>query len=261
MRHAILLILILAVGGCTSISGGGPLLTLQADPPTVFSNSLTTLHIDLDNRQEKSIRNVRIELFDTGLLKSDACTRFFPRMLPREFQSLSCRLYAPSIEEKSVVTEVNVLVSFESEFTATQIFEIIDEPEYLRRTASGSFETAPRSYTYNDKNVMVEVDFSEPLPLVIRPGKQYFVYFTITNVGNGFIGDINPADFLIEHGNILKCPQLTTLYPSGKAFPRIACELVLPPGYLVNSARNADFIINLRYNYELRDGIRINVLK
>ncbi len=252
--------MIIAAGGCTSISNSGLSVTLQADPPRIFSDSFTTLHIDLDNRQDKSIQNVIVDLFDTGLLTAEKCGRVFPRLLRYEFQSISCSLYAPPIEEESVETEVNTRVYFDNEFSATQVFEIADENEYQRRVAAGTFEVSPGSYVYNDKNVMIEVDFNEPLPLVIRPGKRHFVYFKITNIGDGFISSIQPGDFLVENNNILRCPEIAALYPNGREFPRLACEIVLPPGYFADN-RNADFLMRLNYNYELRNSLRIDIIR
>jgi hypothetical protein len=186
-------------------------------------------------------------------------------MLRYEFQSFACPLYAPNISERSVETEINVRTSFENELSANQVFELIDEEEYLRRSVSSSYGIAPRSYAYRDKNVLLEIEFSEQPPLVVRPEKKYFVYFKITNVGNGFINPIKPGSFsIVPIGGkqILDCPvlrQQVVLYPNGNAFPRIACEVVLPP--LIASSVSADFVVTLNYNYEVRNKIRINIIR
>ena len=263
-RHiAIISILsIMLVAGCTSLPSRGLSLTLQADPSTVFSKSSTTLHIDVDNQNTKSIDNVVVELFDTGLLQGEKCSKFFPRLLPYEFQTISCKLDAPHIDEASVQTEVNTRVSFDNEFSADQVFELMDENEYQQRVAAGSYEAKPGNYVYSDKNIAIEIEFSEGLPLVIRPGKKYFVYFTITNSGDGFIGNINPRDFIVNNENILDCPPAVALSPVGKQFPRIACEIKAPIDFLGGRGfRNSDFLMHLKYNYELRNMLRINVIR
>lgn len=264
---------VLAVAGCTSISNSqGLSVTLQADPSTVFSKSGTILHIDVDNRDQKTLNNVRVELFDTGLLQfidplhqSSKCLKSFPRLLPYEFQSLACSLYAPQISEASVQTEVNSRVSFDSDFSATHVFEVMNENEYQRRLASGSYEARPRSYAYGDRNVMINVEFSENPPMVIRPGKKYFVYFTITNAGSGFVNDIKPDDFSVQNDNILdtqNCLPKTVLSPSGRQFPRIACEVIPQPEFLRGrDFRSTDFLINLKYTYELRNSLGISVIR
>ncbi len=270
MRHWILIMLlasIVVISGCASVrSSDGLVIRLQADPPGVFSNGFTVLHIDVDNRQEKSVRNVIVQLFDAGFLQTAGCIRRFDRLLPNEFQSVACSLYAPPMNE-SVDNEVNARVSYDSELSATQVFEMINEPEHNRRVASGSFAYSPRSYSYRDKNVMLTVGFSEEPPLVLRRGKQYFVYLTLTNVGNGFISQINPGDIQISPTNpvlpqVLNCPVLrqpVVLNPSGSEFPRIACEVVLPANYAADSI-SADFIVRIRYNYEAREKLGIRII-
>lgn len=267
------LLLIILLSGCTSIRDQGLVMSLQADPPVMFSETSTLLHIDIDNRNQKSIRNVVVDLFDTGLL-ADAglsserrCSKYFDRLLPYEFQSITCRLNAPRIVDNTVQTQVNALVAFDSRLDATQIFEVISENEYQRRLASRSYEPGPGSYIYSDKNVMIKIDFNEQLPLVIRPGKEYFVYFTITNVGNGFIQFIKPGDLVISPVGsrmplVVKCPPRQTLAPVGKEFPRIACELSLPPQFLAgDDLLNADFVVAINYRYEMRESLPINIIK
>ncbi len=270
-----LILLLVVASGCTSIRDQGLILAMQADPPIIFSESSTLLHIDVDNRNQKSITNVVVDLFDVGLLARasllsdrgpEKCYRYFDRLLPYEFQSITCGLYAP---ETNITTQthVNALVSFDSLLEATQVFEVISEREYQNRVASSGYESHPSNYVYRDKNVMINVDFNEPLPLVIRPGKKYFVYFTISNAGDGFIQFIEPDDFVVWPVSsrmplVVKCPPRQTLAPVGREFPRIACELDLPPQFLAGGDfLNADFIASLNYRYEIRAGLPITIVK
>lgn len=269
MRYAIIIVIlsVLTVSGCTSVTmGDGLAVSLQADPPIVFSNSALDLHIDVDNRNMKTLRNVIVELFDTGVLESNGCMREFPSLLPNEFQSISCRLTTPPINVTSMRTEVNSKVSFETDLSANQVFEIMDESEYQRRTATGDYQQKPSNYFYKDSNVMIEIDFSEQPPLVIRPDKKHFVYFTIKNIGNGFIGDIMPEEFFARTNernvNIIDCPPMTTLSPNGKAFPRIACEIKATPEYIgLGGFRNSEILVKLTYKYEVRNSLAINILR
>ncbi|MFA4820479.1 MAG: hypothetical protein WC613_06005 [Candidatus Aenigmatarchaeota archaeon] len=269
MRCAVVIVIlsVLAVSGCTSVTtGNGLVVSLQADPPMVFSNSVLDLHIDVDNRNMKTIRNVVVELFDTGMLQSNGCMREFSSLLPNEFQSISCRLTAPQIVEPNVRTEVNSKASFETDLSANQVFELMNEGEYQRRAATGDYQQKPSNYFYKDSNVMIEIDFSEAPPLVIRQDKKYFVYFTIKNIGNGFIGDIAPGDFSArtneKNANIIYCPPITTLSPNGKAFPRIACEIKATPDYIgLGGFRNSEIMVKLTYKYEVRNTLGINILR
>ena len=87
---AVILLLVL-VSGCTSVRDQGIVLSLQADPSPMFSQSSTLLHIDVDNRNQKTISNVVVNLFDAGLLFGQ-CAKYFERLLPYEFQSVACQL-------------------------------------------------------------------------------------------------------------------------------------------------------------------------
>src|SRR3989338_5713181 len=269
MRYILLLALVASVvlmSGCASVrSGGGLVVELQADPPSVFVNSSTIIHIDVDNRQEKSVDNVVVELFDNGTFIGNDCIASFPRMLPNEFRSIACLLYSPGkIEEPFTESEVNVRTTFDSKLSAVQVFELVSEEEYERR--SYGYSSAPSSYTYSDKNVRLDIEFSDQPPLVMRPGKEYFVYMTITNIGNGFIDNIGPGDLMIVPANpssagMLSCPVLEQrgiLYPNGNTFPRIACEIDSSPA---SPSENADFTVTLKYHYELRSRLRINIVR
>ena len=165
----IALLAVIAISGCASVQNrGGLYVALQADPSRVFSSGFTTLHIDMDNRQSKTISNVVVELFDSGLLQSEPCKRIFPRMLPNEFQSIACTLAAPAVTE-SIEAELNVRTSFESQLSANQVFELIDEDEYERRIATGNFAVQPDSNSYRAINVPLQIAFSENQQLTVRP--------------------------------------------------------------------------------------------
>ena len=259
MRYWILLLaIVILAGGCTSIREGGLSVALQADPPNVFSKSTTLLHIDLDNRQEKQVNNVDVGLFDAGLLDG-RCSQHYDRLLPFEFQTMTCSLIAPQVNN-TVGTEVNSRVSFDGLFSSNHVLELMNENEYQRLVTTGEYMQRSQDYIYRDSTVQVEVEFSEPPPLVIRPGKKYFAYFTISNIGNGFISDINPDDFVITSDGILECPPQTMMSPSGTFFPRVACEIYVSPEYLARGARSSDIAITLKYRYELRNSLRIDVI-
>lgn len=266
MRFVVLLALLVFVSGCTGVTNQGLSITMQADPPIVFSGSSTLVHIDVDNRNQNSMDNVVVELFDSGMLAANKCIKFFDHLLPYEFQTISCQLAAPKIEQP-VTTQVNARVFFNSTFSASQIFEVMDENEYQRRVSSGTFHSSPQNYIYSDRSVQVQVEFSEPPPLVVLPEKKYFVYFTISNIGDGFVNDIKPGDFIARDAStssILECPPFATLSPNGKIFPRIACEIKIPSGYFgarESKFRNVDLRMQLSYTYELRDRLEISIIR
>jgi hypothetical protein len=286
-RNLILIILSIAtlifISGCTAIKAGdGLALSLYADPPTIFGNDYTTLHVDLDNKDVKTLENVVVDVFDTGLLRiattedwqniytDKMCWKRYESLKPGQFDTFSCSLYAPEVkDQRSLQTDVNVKATFNTEFSVVQLVELMTANEYERRIASNKFVSLPQSYSYSDNYVQLQIDFSEQLPIIVRPGKKYFIYFTIKNIGNGFIDSIAPDDFYFEQrGDIIACKSYAggrtyifdkIMEPVGKEFPRTACEILMPTGlpYL----ENYEMVIHLKYSYEIRDKITVNIVR
>lgn len=288
MKYIIIILSVISlifISGCTTTTvGGGLSLSLYADPPTIFSSGITTLYIDIDNKDVKTVNNVDVTAFDTGLLQylvtedwqymyeaQPSCHKTYDDFAPGQFDTFLCKLRAPYIEQQALQTDVHVRATFDTELSVVQLIEMMSVDEYERRTASGKFTPKPQTYSYQDKYVELQIEFSEQLPVVVRQGKKYFAYFTITNIGNGFIGPVEPGDFYIEQpGNILKCKQeqffeeggITnlldkTIEPVGRKFPRIACEILMPGD--IEYLANYDITVRIRYNYEIRDKISVNI--
>ena len=217
MKYIILLALLIAASGCVSQNArnSGLVVTLSADPPGIFQNQQTTLFVDIDNTDEKTLNNVVFELFDTGIMdvvdtaqnqvdKTKNCIQRDCRIScakfsPKEFQTFSCKLKAPEVMESTTST-VNAKTTFSSELDVVQLIEMISRQEYERRQASGTFSTLPRKYTYSDRNIALDMEFSEDLPVIERSEKRYFIHLTIINIGDGFVGDLGPNDFLVFQG-------------------------------------------------------------
>ncbi len=143
------------------------------------------------------------------------------------------------------------------------------EKEYERRVASNDFASASKSYVYSDRNVQIQVEFSSMPPLVIVPDRKYYVYFTIRNIGQGFLGDINPGDLVFRSTDsrapidFLRCQYPTAVLPiTEKSSPKIACEIIAPGDYF--TTRNfgtGSFVIELNYKYELRRDLSVDIVK
>ncbi len=95
---------------------------------------------------------------------------------------------------------VSAKTTFSAEFDAVQLIELISKQEYERRQAAGTFYTLPRQYTYSDRNIALDIEFSEDLPVIERSNKRYFIHLTIRNAGDGFVGDLEPGEFQIFQG-------------------------------------------------------------
>lgn len=254
---------IILTSGCTStnVAPSGVTLALRADPSPVFSGSTTSVYLDLDNKDDKTIDNVKLEVFDAGLFGGNPCGKLFARMLPYEFQTIQCNFVAPVLREPAQ-TEINALASFGATLSGIQPFEIITQAEYQRRLNTQSYVQAPQKYSFRDRNALIEMEFSEPPPIILAPGKKYFVYFTVTNAGNGFIKQVDDSNFLISGQGLLNCAQHGILEPDGKTFPRIACQITVPDSLIAGKSFVSSQIgMDFRYNYELREKLPVNIIK
>jgi hypothetical protein len=279
MRILIGLILLVFLAGCidSQVNGGGLFMKLQPDPQQIFSGGVTRINIDMENNNPREITDVVVDVFDTGrLLRLDDSTSIcyddqpiaIGDMQPNSFRSYYCTLIANKIEEPMITTEINTKISYKTDFPVVQVVGLISENEYLNRR--GQLDTMPQSYSYQDANVQLAVDFSEQLPIIIRPGKDYFVYFTIRNVGNGFINKLKAGDFVIrpvrsDGPQIVDCSNSGIessnwyLDPVGKEFPKIACRIVLPQGVAV--VENYGLLVDLIYTYEVRGTTTVDIIR
>lgn len=276
MRKALLILVIVAAAGCinSAPAGGGLSISMQPDPPKIFSHGTTRINIDLENTNPRPI-TASFDIFDTGRLTfaqqppGAACGLDNFIMLKNDFKSFFCVLQAPDIEEESVLTEVNAWARYKTSMPVVQVIEMMTEAEYQRRAGQAAL-TKPASYSYRDKNVEVRIDFDEPLPIVLRRGHRYFMHFTIKNIGNGLIGSLKYNDFSVRPAgatsfSIVDCRNSGIdnpnwrLEPVGKEFPSITCELTMPSG--VSAVENYGMLVTLEYNYEVREKALVQIIK
>lgn len=127
-----------------------------------------------------------------------ACSHGNPTLRPGGFDSYSCKIQAPpSIVDKSETNILRTRATFETKFSTSAIASIVSESEYQRMKATNSLSSSPRSFSSDDGNIRVDVEFSEDMPIVDRPNKDAYMYVTITNIGNGYLDQIRPQDIVI----------------------------------------------------------------
>jgi hypothetical protein len=266
------LLLVVLASGCVTpqqVVGGGLFIKLSPDPSTIFSSGVVRLNFDIDNKNPRAVTDITAHIFDTGILSGTECKQNIDMMRPDEFKTFVCVFRAPpkeSILQNEASTSVNALVRYTTDLAVVQLVEMMTEDEYLTRKDSGRLQEKPASYSYKDKNVEILVEFSDKLPIIVRPLDQrdYYIYFTIKNIGNGLIQDIGSNDFLVlpvnrDAPNILECENTGQLHLEGKEFPRIACKLVMPGG--VKVVENYGLLLMLKYKYEVRESAAVKVIR
>lgn len=258
-RYYLLLLAVFIVAGCVSTQQGFS-FTLTADPPRIFSLGAARVFMDLENKDVKPIDNVAITLFDKSILRGDVCAKQIPRLLPMQSSELRCVFTAPQLEQPLQGVTLHAKAEFDASLAAVQGIEMLTEEEYRRQAATGSLQQKAASYAYRDRNVELLVEFNEPLPVVIRPGKEYFMYMRIRNIGDGFVSNIRDSSIRIQQsGSAVQCEPFGTMEVVGREFPRITCRLALPAG--VTYLTNYDILISVNYHYELRQSAQLTVIK
>ena len=242
----IILVLLIAVSGCNGISTAseGLDVRIETSPNKLFPGGKVTLFIDVENKDEKTYNNILIDVFDTGELVGE-CQKAIQQMKPQAIGSLECQLGVPSELKKD--QNVWTKVTFDGHLTGSLQVEIISQEEYELRTRLGTLQRQAKSYSFADKNLQVALDFEESPPFV--PGKQQFVRIKIRNIGAGLVESIKPGAVSVQ-SDIISCPPKGELFPVGKEFPTIACEVKVPTvNYLSQSLINID----IKYSYDVRE--------
>jgi hypothetical protein len=275
MRNKLLffIISIIFISGCVTdgpAMKSGLSIKAGADPSTIFAGASTNIYADVENTDTKTLKDVRLGLYYNGLLQQtgSVCQKTKTELEPGEFISMeACMLRAPSSDQiiaSTVSTTVGINLLFNTELNAAQLVEMVTEKEYDIRVKTGEWKTKPKSYTYRDKNIELQVDFSDNLPIIVRPGKKSYVYFTVKNIGGGYISTWQSGiNIIIDQqgvtgGNIVSCNSLS-IYPKNNLYPRMACELNLPGN--IEYISNQMVIIKIAYSYEKREDLAVKIVR
>lgn len=266
---AFLMFLAVAAAACVSstsvviLSDGTLEITkMEADPDEIFIDGSTNLYVDIANNDIVPI-DVSVNVFEPGFLEfTDAvCEKKIQNMQPKQLSTLRCAARArQEIVGTSVVSELHAQALFAKNLQLVQSVEFIS-PEWYERQKILGMRSKPKKYAYADKNVKVTVEFSDEMPLVVRPDKKYYMYITAENIGRGTLTGVGKpvikyADkTLPEHGIARDC-VFEQVYFIGRKTPRIACELALPN---VQEQQTADLIMGIEYNYDIRASTSVKI--
>jgi len=257
----------------------GLVMSMTPDPGTILQDGTTKIHIDVTNTDIKKLDNVNVVIFNPGLLlfadgSSCAQSGVFGTLQSQEFRTFSCDLKSNQINQDRLSTTINAKANFTTTFSAVQQMGLITEEEYNNRLATSGVQQQPTSYVYGDRNIQLQVDFSDTLPIVVKDNRKVYVKFTLRNIGNGFVNSIGTNDIQIlqkpsldtaQEGNVLQsadgrpCHLVDALYPIGNTFPSFSCQVVMPSG--INPIASYDFIINVKYTYEIRAQTQVDIVR
>lgn len=263
--------IIILFAACTQVipSQENVRITMTAVPSPVPTNSKTLLYIDVENNSTKTYSDIMIELFDCAGFTLDGrkcegnCWVGFGNFLPGEFRTLVCNLTAPDVE-RATKRELRARVLYETGLDAVKTISFITFEEYQRRVDAGTNKKESAVYYFDDGNLELELLLSAQPPFIT--GEQRYVYFTINNIGNGFMDTIRKEDVDVSviiagtPASIMDdCDMPEEIKINGRRFPRITCAL--PSPVMDKPIISYDLLFSLRYEYELRKTMRIEIVK
>ena len=261
MRRILILFLsVVFAAGCVTpaaITEKGLLLKMDANPKEVFGNGITTISVDVENQDVKKVRDVNVDIFETGsFYKIGTCRKDdFGNLEPKDFKTFACNLKAKKVE-RTIDNTVWALAKYKSTLSAVQTFEIISQSEFETRKKSGRPVEAQKTFSFRDNNLELILELSES-PVIDKVGEK-FISFKLKNIGSGFIEKLDRNDIQIITGLITNCPD-SDIYIIGKEFPRFSCVLNLPGN--VPSFLPVQISININYDYEIRNSVDVRILK
>lgn len=260
MKKYVLILALIAVSGCVSLSGtGGIIMSLTAEPPTVFAKSYSKIYVDIQNIDSRPYYNVVASVFDTGsfaLPSDEECSKLVNELRPNETYTFFCTLMAKDVEF-STKSDVNVKTSFDAVLSAPQKMTIMTEKWYNLQRSSERIYRRFESYSFSDKNIQMDISYNDQTPLIKNDNKKYYVYFQIKNIGGGFVKKISNVE-VVSNGNYIDCSSIKNLEIIGKEIPKIACEIKQGD---VDTVKDIGYIVNVHYTYEVRDKISLNIVK
>ncbi|MBI4896675.1 MAG: hypothetical protein HY832_03975 [Candidatus Aenigmarchaeota archaeon] len=238
MKYLLLLAAVVLVSACVqnvSTTATGLDVELVSDSSTLFAEKSGTLYIYVTNNEPQEIKNIQVSVFDPGILMlGDDCAQTFkqPSLYPNQMKIFTCSLTAQKINGPYASSDVHVSVTYDTIFPIVQRISMINEEEYKRESATGKYKPDQKSYSYTDKTVQADIEFSKELPITVRAGATpTYMTLILSNVGNGFlkIGKIFVYPDSDKAGLFSSCSFPESIQPTGKTFPRMVCTLTIPP--------------------------------
>jgi hypothetical protein len=270
---AILLLSVVLVAGCVGQTpGAGTVsdlaMTAVADPPQIRPNEQTQLFIDIENKGQQDIKNVAVDVFDTGPLvvtapRPGSCIASIAEMRPAQVGSVECKLAVAQPERLiQPITSANVAfrATFQKNISGTFIVDMLSLDELRRLERIGTLEPKQQSMTFGDSQLQATLQFSKAPPFVV--GDVVIAQLSVSNVGPGFIGTLDPRRFSIiqsdQSRKTFDCAFSSVLYSYNGVFPPITCIFTAPP---VQTAGTYPITLAINYDYELRQSVSITILK
>ena len=266
MKYLIILVLI---SGCVDINDfenifseevveftgkdEGVLIELKPSSDNIFSGETFDLYIDIRNNMTNDINNVNIKIFGSDLFTTNCKLDKIPNLKTGVLETKTCNFNVEEITTKEVIKDIHTKINFSTTLSVSQSMNFITQEEFKKRTNKLTY---PKSYTYNDGNIELNVEFSSEPPFIDTD--ENYATFKIKNIGEGFVNKLNKVS-AIKYFDGCNFDPLSTYHPLKKEFPSVTCKIVNPNN--INYLSNDVVIINIDYEYELRESLPIKIIR
>lgn len=208
-KIALAVILLSFLSGCTLLGGnedtnlpglvkgtyGLAITSLSADTSALSPGEITSLRFGVQNVGNRTIRNIKLQLINLGLLESDAYEPSISEMDHSEYEEFSWSIKAPAV---SGVTYLPLIkLCYDTESVGYITVKAVDNEIY-------SLETVQLPTLSSTTLGPVAISFETSNPIIINDeGENEHIIFTLTNVDAGQVstesgeesfGDLNFID-------------------------------------------------------------------
>jgi hypothetical protein len=253
------------VGQTTTVGASDLAVNAIVDPSQIKPGEQTQLSIDVENRGQQDIKNLAVDVFDTGPLvvtTSHPCSASVAELRPAQIESIECKLaVAQPGQLIQPITSANIALreTFQKSITDTFVVDMLSLDELRRLERIGQVESKASSMTFGDAQLQATLQFSKQPPFA--EGDVVIAQLSVRNVGSGFIGTLDPRRFVQpdQSGQVFNCSFNSILYSSNGIFPPITCIFTVPRG--IATAGTYPLTFTLGYDYELRQSVSITIAK
>lgn len=268
MKSAAVVFSIIAVAiscGCL----GGTTTSIQQDrldvsldfPSEVYSGETFRVYLDIKNPGNLTYKALGADFFNTGsFTKLNGCEMQYGDIEPNGMATMECKLKYSREIENPVTETIDARIFYSRNITASLAFPVLSRGEYDTRRQLGTYSELQTGFSQSNNEISVSMEITEN-PLVDF-GNDKYLYFTITNKGDGFIEEISRNNinvWSVPYGIVSAgdCNIPIVLFHDKGTFTKIACKL--HPESVKNDFENAFVFIDVIYDYELRKSASISV--
>lgn len=250
-------------------------VTVTADPPQIRPGEPMALFIDVENTGQLDIKNIKIDVFDTGplmVVKPLFCKKSFEELRPAQLESFECTLEVAQPERLiAPITSASIAIktTFEKSIRGTFVVDMLTVEELRRLERIGGLEPKPAALTFGDSQLQATLQFNRQPPFAA--GDIVAAQLRVRNIGPGYIGKLEPQQFTIGQQDptrrTFSCLFEAPIYSSNGIFPPITCifttprEIPTPPEQEIPTAATYPITLTLNYEYELRQSVPVTILK